>query len=348
MSLKALLGGAMIGSASGVLLLLTGNIMGASGIASSALLKPTQLLTDQSQHWKLVFLASFLLTTNAFFSVPFDRSDPAAATLSPLGYGLAGLFVGFGTKLSNGCTSGHGICGLARLSKRSMAAVATFMASAVATTYLTQVSPLLTKFTSVLQVEAAQQTHSQPLLGVASALTLLTVVASAVAPWFRQKKDENGQARILPAIASGSMFASGLYIGQMVYQSRVLGFLNLAGMTDGSWDPTLVFVMGGGVMVSLLSYQFLEGYRITRSTTPVKHPLALKPDAPFCIPTNTHIDAQLILGSVAFGIGWGLGGICPGPGIFLAGAGVQNVILHWWPSYFVGAYIANEIQNQQS
>ena len=111
--------------------------MGASGIVSPIFIQAKD--TWDTQRWKYVFVASFIGAANGYLLLvdPHALQDEAL-TSSPsiVGYSLAGLLVGFGTRLGNGCTSGHGICGLARLSRRSFAAVGTFMATAMATASL--------------------------------------------------------------------------------------------------------------------------------------------------------------------------------------------------------------------
>lgn len=97
----------------------------------------------------------------------------------------------------------------------------------------------------------------------------------------------------------GSLFAVGLSLSGMVNPHKVIGFLDVF----GSWDPALVFVMGGGVMINLILFKFI----LKR-----KNPLL---GGSFQVPTNKDIDGRLILGSILFGIGWGIGGVCPGPGI---------------------------------
>jgi hypothetical protein len=98
---------------------------------------------------------------------------------------------------------------------------------------------------------------------------------------------------------SGLLFGSGLAISGMVNPMKVLNFLDLA----GAWDPTLIFVMGGGLLVTLL------GYRLVFARS--------KPFAAdvFSLPRSQIIDAKLIGGSALFGLGWGLSGLCPGPAI---------------------------------
>ena len=123
----ALLGGALIGLAATVLYVGNGRIAGISGILNHALERRDE------RGWRIAFLAGLIAAAAAWFAF----SDDVARSGFPLPWLIAaGLLVGFGTRLGNGCTSGHGICGLARLSKRSLAAVVAFMASGIATVYV--------------------------------------------------------------------------------------------------------------------------------------------------------------------------------------------------------------------
>jgi uncharacterized protein len=133
-------------------------------------------------------------------------------------------------------------------------------------------------------------------------------------------------------------------VSRMVYKARVIGFVDLSGLSDGSWDPTLMYVMCGGLVVSFLSYQWVEGHNaIPLTHHPLKHPMNCQ-SCEFSVPHNAAIDAQLISGGILFGIGWGIGGICPGPAIYLAGAGVAPVIAIWWPCFFLGSFISMKVK----
>ena len=99
------------------------------------------------------------------------------------------------------------------------------------------------------------------------------------------------------ALLAGIIFGAGLTLSDMVNPARVLNFLDFA----GSWDPTLMFVMAGGLAVTTLGYRL-----IFRRSTPVADPQ-------FHLPTARQIDLPLVGGAALFGIGWGLAGICPGP-----------------------------------
>lgn len=127
--LPALGGGILIGLAAGAFHLMTGEIAGISGIARDA-------ATGPERGWKLAFLAGLVAAglgarwlAGPGVTAGFGQLDTATLL-------AAGLLVGFGSGLANGCTSGHGVCGLARLSPRSLAAVATFMITAGLTVFV--------------------------------------------------------------------------------------------------------------------------------------------------------------------------------------------------------------------
>jgi hypothetical protein len=104
----------------------------------------------------------------------------------------------------------------------------------------------------------------------------------------------------------GLVFGAGLLISGMTQPAKVIGFLDVT----GGWDPSLAFVMGGGVVVYMLAFHAIRGRR--------NDPWF---DVKFHLPTRRDLDRPLVLGSALFGIGWGLGGLCPGPGIVAAASG---------------------------
>lgn len=121
------LGGLLIGAGAMVLWLGFGRIAGISGILGGVLLPARGDVA-----WRLVFLIALIAGAGLWRAVAAADTSPVFA--GPLGlYVVAGLLVGLGTRLGNGCTSGHGVCGLARLSPRSVAAVGVFMAAAMLT-----------------------------------------------------------------------------------------------------------------------------------------------------------------------------------------------------------------------
>lgn len=122
---------------------------------------------------------------------------------------------------------------------------------------------------------------------------------------------------ILPAVA-GAVFAVGLLLSGMTDPAKVIGFLD----PIRGWDPSLAFVMGGAVLVYTMLFR-----AIRQRARPWL-------DVTFHLPTRRDLDRRLILGSAVFGVGWGLGGLCPGPGLVAAASGSVAGIL------FVGAMLA--------
>lgn len=125
--LSGLFGGALIGLAAASLMLLTGRVAGVSGIFGGLL-----ALRPADQGWRIAFVAGLIAAP--LLATLLGRPLPAPAMASNLALvALGGLLVGFGSRMGNGCTSGHGVCGFARLSARSIAATVIFMTTAVVT-----------------------------------------------------------------------------------------------------------------------------------------------------------------------------------------------------------------------
>jgi uncharacterized membrane protein YedE/YeeE len=134
----ALAGGALIGLSASLLLSLVGRIAGITGIVGDLMASPPPGATGRSGNetsWRLAFIIGLLAGgVGLFFYRP--QSFESASTVSPLLVALAGLFVGVGTTIGSGCTSGHGVCGISRLSKRSIVATCVFMAGGMFVTFV--------------------------------------------------------------------------------------------------------------------------------------------------------------------------------------------------------------------
>ncbi len=124
--------------------------------------------------------------------------------------------------------------------------------------------------------------------------------------------------RLLSTYLIGLIFGTGIAISGMANPAKVLNFFDVA----GRWDPSLIFVMGGAVVVTFL------GYRIV-----LRRPAPLI-DPAFHLPDNPRIDARLLGGSALFGVGWGIAGFCPGGALPALGTGRIEVVA------FVAAMIA--------
>jgi uncharacterized protein len=113
----------------------------------------------------------------------------------------------------------------------------------------------------------------------------------------------------------GLLFGSGLVIAGMSDPAKVLNFLDLASIPTGSWDPSLAFVMGGGVIVTFIGYKY-----VLKQQRPIF-------DTTFHLPKAIKIDLPIVIGPAIFGIGWGLAGFCPGPAFTALGTGSTNAII---------------------
>lgn len=122
----------------------------------------------------------------------------------------------------------------------------------------------------------------------------------------------------LSVFVCGLIFGLGLGISGMTDADKVIGFLDVF----GAWDPSLIFVMVGAIAVHLVLFRWI-----------IKRPSPLYSGG-FRLPTRKDIDARLLVGATLFGIGWGIGGVCPGPGL-VSGAALSVEV---WT--FIGAMLA--------
>ncbi|GFH61696.1 hypothetical protein CTEN210_18172 [Chaetoceros tenuissimus] len=475
--LESTLGGAIIGIAAAILLLGNGDILGCSGIVSSLFLKPKETLSSQNI-WKFVHLGTFLLTSTLyhFFILRQDSSAYAVPTVgtvrvpNTLAHIIGGFLVGIGTRLGNGCTSGHGICGLARFSKRSFAAVMTFMFTGIAsgsffdkveifsapdddlswipngisTPFALSVAILFAlgaaialsksyfanqtvdnvkdidmnvkdkqddtsesnardsypesiqeqaSFVDVAIIDSNDHTPTKAQEDEQSQMSTFDMVKSLFIGTLKDEEVKKAEARtsqvsdlelgtrktdpspqpmvedfpddiaidiiedrkstkksnglqpqrnislrknIFGAL-SGILFALGLAISGMIKQYKVISFLDIVSFQN--WDPSLAFVMGGGFVISFASYQYVKDHGIINNEKAMSCPPLLSKQCSFNVPTSATIDAQLIVGSALFGMGWGIAGFCPGPALYAFAAGMPKAMMYWWPSNIIGTIL---------
>jgi uncharacterized membrane protein YedE/YeeE len=137
---------------------------------------------------------------------------------------------------------------------------------------------------------------------------------------------------ILSAAVSGILFGVGLSVARMTDPQKIWNFLDVASIPSGGWDPSLAFVMIGGIAIGFFGLRLDRWLRLGR-------PLA----GPAFIKTHrTRIDTPLVVGAAVFGIGWGLSGFCPGPAIADLGLVPQNVYL-FVIAMVAGSWIAGQI-----
>ncbi len=130
--IMSLCGGALVGLASSLMLVFNGRVTGISGIIYGLFEARREEFV-----WRMLFLFGLVAGGLTLFFV-YPDAFPQGASMSSLRVGIAGILVGFGTILGSGCTSGHGVCGVSRISKRSIVATSIFILSGVATVFIAQ------------------------------------------------------------------------------------------------------------------------------------------------------------------------------------------------------------------
>ena len=255
---SSLIGGALIGISAAILLLCLGRVAGISGVVAG-LLKPVK----SDWPWQLCFVLGLISASWIYQLFAPLPSITFPANMNTITLIIAGVLVGVGTVLGSGCTSGHGVCGISRLSMRSILATLNF-------------------YVIWLYHRLCHQT-----LGA------------------------NIMIKMFIAAISGIIFGIGLIIAGMTDPSKVIAFLDLA----GAWDPSLALVMGGAIAVAFIPFSIAKNRTTCFIGTPIQ------------LPTKITIDRRLVIGSLLFGVGWGIAGICPGPAIVLIGTGMSQGII---------------------
>lgn len=148
---------------------------------------------------------------------------------------------------------------------------------------------------------------------------------------------------VFVSLLSGALFGVGLLISKMALPSKVLGFLNVAGIANETWDPSLGLVMVGAIAVHAVLHRLvtLRGFKTTAggmSQTILNQPVMKQ--------IVSHVDARLVIGATLFGVGWGTSGFCPGPALlgalnslhtlYFCGAMTLGMLLHsvWAKVFF--------------
>ncbi|KAH7103035.1 hypothetical protein BKA62DRAFT_698403 [Auriculariales sp. MPI-PUGE-AT-0066] len=235
---------------------------------------------------------------------------------------LAGFLVGLGSKLANGCTSGHFLCGCSRLSTRSLVATATFCSTGAITS-------------SILHTPLRQETEPEADYFTRANLIFLALGGFSLAiAWLISSSRHRSQSSPSPPsrdivgqfsilFLTGLSFALSLQVSRLADPQRVIGFLVLP--FNAGFDGSLVFLALGAL--PLLAILYLTG--------------SVK------IASSNIIDTRLLGGAAIFGIGWAIEGVCPGPAVLNLGraaiAGGGSVHLIWLSAFVVGSRLAELI-----
>lgn len=297
---QSFLGGLSIPIPVHALLLLNGSVLGVSGFVHRAMKGNPEALSG----------AVGLILGGVFVAMLENTSLPPPLLPLPKVL-LSGFLVGFGTKLSNGCTSGHMISGLSRFSLRSLVATATFFITGVVTTYVFHqdlpaisttdwsLGPIGSK---LLAFQAVPLALSVLLYNLSPADTQLNPSVDEHSTLVNRSDSSNSLLRLLAPLITGCHFALALRLSNLTDPTRVLSFLLLP--FHRAFDPSLAFLAVGALPLNILLYHYAHGNE--------RPCLGGKWGIPN---TPGKIDVKLVVGAAIFGVGWGLTGVCPGPGL---------------------------------
>ena len=301
--INGVLGGLIMSIASTLHLLLKGKITGISGT-----LFRTITLSDFG--YNICFLSGMILipslirsfTKKSFYNRVLEDSIAYTDSLSIIGFFISGFLVGFGTKMANGCTSGHGVCGLPRLSKRSFAAVGTFLVFGFGFATLRYYVKFLENDFILDKKKKDKIIIPDNIIKIISIIFFgLSIIIFILIMIFKVIKDKVYEFKeILISFLVGALFSLGLMESGMTKRHLVLLFLSIG----KDWDATLICVLGAAVGLNLITFNLI----LKKMKKPIFH-------NKFQLPDKTEIDTKLLIGAAIFGIGWGWAGICPGPGV---------------------------------
>lgn len=301
-------GGLVIGTVAAWNAVINGRVTGISGATTRALksIVPVARLrgTGTFAYDDILFIAG-LIFGGFVFAQTMPLSFGGGFVGSIWRIALAGFAVGFGTNVANGCTSGHGVCGIARLRIRSVVNVIVFMLTAMATAALSGTANL---YRSIESVGMSSSSFALPQVSTGIAVVIgVPLVLATISKQNSRLKD--GVSKFLYFFL-GAAFAYGLSVAKMTQSRKVIGFLDVV---SSYWDPSLLFVFLGALPVAFLGFQMLAKKN--------KQPLLCEKAT---LPTSTAIDKKLLVGGLIFGFGWGLEGYCPGPALVNLGANPLN------------------------
>ncbi|KAJ7285984.1 hypothetical protein C8J57DRAFT_654684 [Mycena rebaudengoi] len=311
--LHSFLGGLGLSLPVHTLLLLNGTVFGISGFLHRAV----------RGHKEAAASAMGLLSGGVCIGL-LGGSSPQPFSLSPFPLLISGLLVGIGSKMANGCTSGHMIAGISRFSPRSIAATATFFTTGVITARIFH-----RNFVPTQSFDWSLGSTGKALLALQAVPLFISMFLYAFPrslPRYPANQDPPPPHPLLRLIASLSTsfeFALALRLSNLTEPIRVVAFLLLPG--HKAFDPSLAFLAFGALPVAILLHQFARGSEQPRL------------GGKWSVPKGGQVDAKLLAGAALFGIGWGLSGICPGPGIVNLG---QALVTRSDPLPMIGWLVA--------
>ncbi|KAJ6023673.1 YeeE/YedE family integral membrane protein [Penicillium herquei] len=325
------LGALLLWQGSSGLLIHNGAIFGISSLLSGTLLRPS---------WNNVPIIAGLLSSLAMVSLIMPSLVPSYPSVPDSWMSLAstlalGFLLGWGTKHGRGCTSGHMLCGVSRLSPRSIIATTIFFTTAILTANFTPGA--LTLNSNVRTNDLPWYVPRYPNLAECAfmmATTLLAIATNWVA--VPLVLDRSARSRTIFAYLAGLQFGTGLLFSGMANPDKLQGFF--IGLTDLSrFDPSLALVIAFGITPSMVTYLSQRpGKGSNRNKQEPSKPTLAET---WRLPTATvaDIDWRFVAGAVAFGFVWGYRWICPGPAI------LRSAVQPTWGLVKMAGYVLGNV-----
>ncbi|OCL09506.1 YeeE/YedE family integral membrane protein [Glonium stellatum] len=322
------IGAFLLHRATSVLLFNNGSVLGVSGMLR-------QLLTAPSKSGLFFFVGMTLsfLPLKLLPELLPTYDPPPSAWRAALGtFGVAAL-TGWGTKNCNGCTSGHMLCGLSHLRGRSFIAVGTFFPVAVLTYHFTHQSLLTEQCPTGIPCYTPaypSSTTTISLLLLASCTVIIAQFLPRLVAYSTARLSNHDPAclaRQITQLIAGLTFGLGLLISGMSTPSKLFSFFAFPSLE--AWDPSLALVMVFGVLPNIALYQsrgfgkppqFNESFELSNDTV-------------------RDVNLKFIVGAAAFGVAWGLSGVCPGPAVLRAVMQPAWGLL-WMGGFWTGGLLA--------
>ncbi|CAD8153242.1 unnamed protein product [Paramecium octaurelia] len=307
------IGGIMIGVACSIHYITKGRITGISGIYYGVI-----TFNWDEFYWKLSILCSLVFSTGLMYQIFGDESIMASSSLAfneisqitSLSYtiaGISGLLIGCGAKLCNGCTTGHGFCGVARISIRSFVAFGLFILFGVLSCFITM---------SENKEDGEEKYNYNHVSIIMIGLSLVLLSASLLGAYVNKEQ----LIDTIIAVPVGLLLGVGVVFSGMIKRTTILSFLSLQ-----QWNPQFLFVVLGANVVCYFGFRLLN-----------------KPifDVEFQYPPTKKVTNILLVGASLFGFGWGMTGICPLVGLALFPQFTWQVGLMYLGSVSMGMRIA--------
>jgi len=295
--INSVIGGGIMALATSAHLYLQGKITGIGGILFRCI-----KLVDYNYNYSFIVGMIFMSSYIKCFNDPLknkghtnflESSNDYTKDLSIIGFIVSGFLVGFGARMGNGCTTGHGICGIPRFSKRSVVAIGLFMIFGLIVATFRYYCPFF--------VPGSFSINAINLFLVNLSVFLGSIAGAGYLLFDSYKTGSPDTVRDTGiSFAIGAIFSYGLFESGMLQRHIVLRFLTLGFV----WNWRLIFVLGSCIGFNIVTFNYI----LKSGSKPL-----LK--SKFDLPTNTAVDNKLMVGASIFGIGWGISGVCPGPAI---------------------------------